>query len=82
MIYSEYLDNPLSLHLLLLSAGGSGPGQDGERRGDPGGETPRQERLHEEVQGGTQPGRRRVDRRQGGQHHQAQGWSDMSDPTD
>lgn len=33
----------------FILAGGSGPGQDGERRGDPGRETPRQERLYEEV---------------------------------
>lgn len=58
-------------------AGGSGPGQDGERRCDPGRETPRQERLHEEVSGGPQPGRRGLDHCQGGQHHQAQGWFDI-----
>lgn len=53
--------------------GGPGPGQDGERRGDPGRETPRQKRLHEKVQSGAQPGRRGVGHGQGGQHHQAQG---------
>lgn len=60
---------PLSSSL----AGGSGPGQDGERRADPGRETPRQERLYEEVQGGPQSERRGLDHGQGGQHHQGQG---------
>lgn len=60
--------------LVFPLSGGSGPGQDGERRGDPGRETPRQERLHEEVQARSQPGRGGLDHRQGERHHQAQGW--------
>lgn len=57
----------------LLLTGGPGSGEDANRRDDPGRETPRQKRLHEEVPGGSQPGRGRLDRRQGGQRHQAQG---------
>lgn len=59
--------------LWSLPAGGSGTGEDAERRDDPGREAPRQKRLHEEVPGGSQPGRGGLGHRQGGQQHQAQG---------
>lgn len=54
--------------------GGPGSRQDGERCADPGGETPRQERLHEEIQGGPQSERRRMEHGQRGKQHQDQGW--------
>lgn len=45
----EVSEDAPSQTIRFFLPGGSGPGQDGERRGDPGRETPRQERLHEEV---------------------------------
>lgn len=69
----------LKLNPSVCSAppGRPGPGKDGDWCCDPGRETPRQKRLHEEVQGGPQSGRGGLDHHQGGQQQQAQGWQSL-----